>query len=739
MVKNLIKGVMMAGLLLILGSGAFANMIWFECTVSGGDPITSESGGLLPQGCLVQLIRSSDPYIGTPDASGIPVDGDVIIRVGSIGGTPDASYSDGEVRIVSSEANNTFYYAIRAWNAPSVNAASRYGTSAVSQNTGDFSTLTANPPSFSTTFPAPAPAGPTGFIGTAESLTSIRWRWNNMAGELSYDVCSSDGVLKTTTLADVTTTLEVVGITAGNYPYARYVKAHLTNGQTTGPSNQYVAYSLAITPDAITAKSGWNSASGYYVTVTWEAANNAGTGYYTRHVGGADLPATTLKIGTEEALSANTVYTFEVRAVNGNGIYTAYGKRATATTPPGAPTISTINVTTSEITWYWTPSAGADIYNFYSDAGVNLAGITATVVTTDALLSCRAYHATVEAVSTANGTGAPGIKTKWTLPVVPSPFGGATGVAGTHSVNLSWSPDSGNVSAVYEIQDSTVSASTGYETREAAYSGTAYIDYSLPADTSCYFRIRAKNGDGEYSDFTAPINIQSSGAGGGGGLAPTIVKVMINNRTFKSGDLISSKPNLTAIVSGDIDTSYRYVCVDPLSLNPMVLPVSDITFEPAPGMPAGTWLLKAVFSIPIPAEPVNAHTIRIVVKSMSGAQAIWDGDVAVLSGAVQVVGAVYNYPNPFKPLSADPSMNSTMIQYNLSVDAPVMVVIYDISGHEMQRIVSPSGANGGRAGVNSVSWRGKNLFEEVVGNGMYIYKIISGGRVIGTGKLVVLD
>jgi len=110
-----------------------------------------------------------------------------------------------------------------------------------------------------------------------------------------------------------------------------------------------------------------------------------------------------------------------------------------------------------------------------------------------------------------------------------------------------------------------------------------------------------------------------------------------------------------------------------------------------------------------------------------------------MAGAVQVIGTPLNYPNPFKPLSADPNMNTTSIQYTLSADAPITVLIYDISGHEVKRIVSPAGQEGGRAGTNSVSWDGRSLFGEVAGNGMYIYKITSRGRVLGTGKLVILD
>jgi flagellar hook assembly protein FlgD len=50
-----------------------------------------------------------------------------------------------------------------------------------------------------------------------------------------------------------------------------------------------------------------------------------------------------------------------------------------------------------------------------------------------------------------------------------------------------------------------------------------------------------------------------------------------------------------------------------------------------------------------------------------------------------------------------------------------------------------SGQNGGKAGVNAVSWNGRTLFGEVGGNGMYVYKIVSGNKVLGSSKIVILD
>jgi len=220
---------------------------------------------------------------------------------------------------------------------------------------------------------------------------------------------------------------------------------------------------------------------------------------------------------------------------------------------------------------------------------------------------------------------------------------------------------------------------------------------------------------------------------GGAPVTPTISNVRFGGRRYLPGDLISATPIITAVVSCDagdpiINTSYCSLEVDGSAL--------PINFNwSTAGQPPLTYLLTIYPRSPIPAEPVNSHVIRIKVMTNLGGIGIWDGNIAVMSGAVQVVGDVLNYPNPFKPLSG----KSTTIAYNLSINATVSIIIYDITGHEVHRATYHSGDDGGRAGINSVSWNGKDLFEDVVGNGMYVYKIVSGNKVIAIGKLVVLD
>ena len=49
-----------------------------------------------------------------------------------------------------------------------------------------------------------------------------------------------------------------------------------------------------------------------------------------------------------------------------------------------------------------------------------------------------------------------------------------------------------------------------------------------------------------------------------------------------------------------------------------------------------------------------------------------------------------------------------------------------------------SGAAGGKAGYNEVSWDAKSDSGEFIGNGMYLYFVVAGSNVIGKGKMVTL-
>lgn len=75
------------------------------------------------------------------------------------------------------------------------------------------------------------------------------------------------------------------------------------------------------------------------------------------------------------------------------------------------------------------------------------------------------------------------------------------------------------------------------------------------------------------------------------------------------------------------------------------------------------------------------------------------------------------FPNPFNP--------STIIQYDLSEDANVVLKIFNILGQEILTLVSEHQAVGRKA----VSWDGRNEAGQKVNTGLYIYRLQAGGKV----------
>jgi hypothetical protein len=84
-----------------------------------------------------------------------------------------------------------------------------------------------------------------------------------------------------------------------------------------------------------------------------------------------------------------------------------------------------------------------------------------------------------------------------------------------------------------------------------------------------------------------------------------------------------------------------------------------------------------------------------------------------------------NYPNPFNPI--------TTINYDLPKDAYVNLIIYDVLGREVVKLISEEIP----AGYQSVIWNTRNNFGQPVSAGIYFYQIQTKGFV-KTKKMVLL-
>ncbi len=95
-----------------------------------------------------------------------------------------------------------------------------------------------------------------------------------------------------------------------------------------------------------------------------------------------------------------------------------------------------------------------------------------------------------------------------------------------------------------------------------------------------------------------------------------------------------------------------------------------------------------------------------------------DGDIP------EVYSLMQNYPNPFNP--------ETVIRYDLPENTSVQLIIYDLLGREVRRLVDGEMT----AGAKSITWDGLDNAGRQVSSGLYIYKIVA-GEFVATKKMLL--
>jgi hypothetical protein len=98
---------------------------------------------------------------------------------------------------------------------------------------------------------------------------------------------------------------------------------------------------------------------------------------------------------------------------------------------------------------------------------------------------------------------------------------------------------------------------------------------------------------------------------------------------------------------------------------------------------------------------------------------IFEGSGNTLSlnaeGTIPTRFALYqNYPNPFNP--------TTQIRFDLKADVDVRLVIFNVLGQEVQTLIAATMP----AGAHHITWDGMDNSGQLVGSGLYIYRITAG-------------
>ena len=92
----------------------------------------------------------------------------------------------------------------------------------------------------------------------------------------------------------------------------------------------------------------------------------------------------------------------------------------------------------------------------------------------------------------------------------------------------------------------------------------------------------------------------------------------------------------------------------------------------------------------------------------------------------------YNYKNPFNPLGGE----TTNIVFSPGSAGNVSVYIFDMTARQIAKLDWTSSAPSA-----SVEWNGKNNYGEIVGDGVYLYRIVDAGagKMISKGKILVIN
>ena len=102
-----------------------------------------------------------------------------------------------------------------------------------------------------------------------------------------------------------------------------------------------------------------------------------------------------------------------------------------------------------------------------------------------------------------------------------------------------------------------------------------------------------------------------------------------------------------------------------------------------------------------------------------------DANVSVQTKNEYSIGGIFNYPNPFNPV--------TKLRYTIPKNSLVSIIIYDMLGRQVKTLVNQTQ----NAGYASVIWDATNDYGKPVSAGIYLYKI-QAGEYIQTKKMVLL-
>ncbi|OGC36396.1 hypothetical protein A3J90_08455 [candidate division WOR-1 bacterium RIFOXYC2_FULL_37_10] len=302
-----------------------------------------------------------------------------------------------------------------------------------------------------------------------------------------------------------------------------------------------------------------------------------------------------------------------------------------------------------------------------------------------------------------------------TSPVLVTPANGTTITDATPALTWEVSVDAISGVVSYEITLDNLLATQG-----------ATASYSPPtlSDGLHTWEVRSKNGAGLWSNSSGEniFTVQTIPS------SQPVISIESSGIVIKDGDFISERPTFDIYIT-DITTLNASSVI-------IIFDNKQISYTTIVSTPL---LLRIAYTPDnvLENESVTLHSIKVRISDSSGNTVSKEIlNLKVATDEIKVVGSVASYPTNFSPIKDGESK----LTYILNRDAPTSIYMFSSSGTIAFNANFTQGENGGKAGYNEVIFNGRSsITGNLLGNGIYIYKIISGNKVIGKAYIVIYD
>jgi hypothetical protein len=221
---------------------------------------------------------------------------------------------------------------------------------------------------------------------------------------------------------------------------------------------------------------------------------------------------------------------------------------------------------------------------------------------------------------------------------------------------------------------------------------------------------------------------------------PTINKVWFDGVAYK-GDARFDRISPTAVITADVTDNSG------IDYNNLALQLGSGKTVTRSGFGPDDDYAKGRLKYQIsPNLDSGTYTITIDAFDVKGQRGTWTGTVQVDTGPVRFPEGTQTYPstpviNPGASgtgAKAAHPVRATMV-YTLTRPGDIDLQIYGPAGQMVWGRHYPQNTPGGMAGYNAVDWGGNDAQGQTVGNGVYAYRVVHQGRVLGTSFIIVSD